>query len=157
MFKKGIEKIISVGRTDYPKFLYTMDEFYGSRALFFIQTNRINLKFLTGILNSKIVHFWLYHKGKKQGEQLQVDKEPLLQIPIVKTDNKQTENTIIKCVEEIIDLHKQLQTVSLPNQKEQLENRIKFLENKIDGVVFGLYKLTECDMKIIKGSYNEVN
>jgi adenine-specific DNA-methyltransferase len=149
MFKNGIEKVISVGRTDCPKFLYTTKEFYGSRALFFIQTNRMNLKYLTGLLNSSLIYFWLYHKGKKQGEQLQVDKEPLLQILLIKTENKEIENTIIKCVDEIIELHKQLKFISLASQKERIENRIKFLENKIDEIVCGMYGVNLKDIAMV--------
>ncbi|EAJ2693149.1 class I SAM-dependent DNA methyltransferase, partial [Campylobacter coli] len=47
-FKKGEEKIISQVRCIEPIFVYSNENFYGSRALFFIQTCRINLKYLTG-------------------------------------------------------------------------------------------------------------
>ncbi|MDR1998098.1 MAG: N-6 DNA methylase [Candidatus Margulisbacteria bacterium] len=143
------KKIISLRKTARPCFTYTDFPCYVSQTYFSIKPQDINLKYLTGLLNSSLVNFWLYHKGKKQGEQLQVDKEPLLQIPIVKTDDKQVENTIIKCVDEIIALKKQLQGVSLANQKEQIENRIKFLENRIDEVVFKLYGLVDDDIKIV--------
>jgi adenine-specific DNA-methyltransferase len=142
------EKIFSQRKTEQVSFTYTNGDCYVSRAFLIIKTNRINNKYLTGILNSSVVNFWLYHKGKKQGEQLQVDKEPLLQVPLIKTDDKDTENTIIKCVDEIIELNKQLRTVSLANQKEQIENRIKFLENKIDGIVCGMYGVDMKDVKI---------
>ncbi|EIL2848447.1 Eco57I restriction-modification methylase domain-containing protein, partial [Campylobacter coli] len=66
-FKKGEEKIISQVRCIEPIFVYSNENFYGSRALFFIQTCRINLKYLTGVLNSKLIAFWLKHKGKIQG------------------------------------------------------------------------------------------
>ncbi|MFH5281708.1 Eco57I restriction-modification methylase domain-containing protein, partial [Campylobacter jejuni] len=57
-FKKGEEKIISQVRCIEPIFVYSNENFYGSRALFFIQTCRINLKYLTGVLNSKLIAFW---------------------------------------------------------------------------------------------------
>lgn len=50
-----------------------------------IKSNRINLKYLTGILNSKVTYFWLRHKGKMQGDLFQVDKAPILEIPIFKS------------------------------------------------------------------------
>ncbi|EAI9296910.1 class I SAM-dependent DNA methyltransferase, partial [Campylobacter coli] len=82
-FKKGEEKIISQVRCIEPIFVYSNENFYGSRALFFIQTCRINLKYLTGVLNSKLIAFWLKHKGKIQGNLFKIDKEPLLNIPVV--------------------------------------------------------------------------
>lgn len=142
------EKIISLRKTVKPYFTYTDFPCYVSQTYFSIKPQDINLKYLAGLLNSKVVYFWLYHKGKKQGEQLQIDKEPLLQIPIVKTDNKEIENAIIKYVDTIIDLKKQSQGISLAREKEQIEDRIKFLENKIDEVVCGLYGVGEEEIKI---------
>ncbi len=84
-FKEG-PKIISGSRVDGVQFLYTEKEFYGSRALNFIKTNRINLKYLVGILNSSLSFFWLKNKGKLLGKLLQIDKEPLLGIPICVAD-----------------------------------------------------------------------
>lgn len=53
------------------------------RKLFFvIKTNRINQKYLTAIFNSSVVTFWLKNKGKMQGDLFQVDKAPILEIPI---------------------------------------------------------------------------
>ena len=63
IFKKG-DKIISATRTLQPAFTYTTDEFYGSRALNFIKSNRINLGYLSAIFNSKLSYFWLKYMGK---------------------------------------------------------------------------------------------
>ncbi|MDR2430643.1 MAG: N-6 DNA methylase [Candidatus Margulisbacteria bacterium] len=144
------EKILSLRKASVQKFCYSCTADYVSLSINVLKPQDINLKYLTGLLNSSLIYFWLYHKGKKIGEQLQVDKEPLLQIPLIKTENKEIENTIIKCVDEVIELNKQLRTVSLANQKEQIENRIKFLENKIDEIVYKLYDLSGEDIKIIE-------
>ena len=64
----------------------------------------INQKYLTGLLNSKLINFWLYHKGKRQGEQLQIDKAPLLEIPLINKENEQ----VIKNVDLLIELNKKL-------------------------------------------------
>ena len=36
------------------------------------KSDRINLKYLTALLNSKLVTFWLKYKGKIQGDNYQV-------------------------------------------------------------------------------------
>ncbi|HNL08440.1 MAG TPA: Eco57I restriction-modification methylase domain-containing protein, partial [Chitinophagales bacterium] len=61
-----------------PIFTYTDFDCYVSQTFFVIQSDRINLKYLTGLLNSKLVEFWLRRKGKMQGNSYQLDKEPLL-------------------------------------------------------------------------------
>ncbi|HED1058027.1 TPA: class I SAM-dependent DNA methyltransferase [Campylobacter jejuni] len=141
-FKKGEEKIISQVRCIEPIFVYSNENFYGSRALFFIQTCRINLKYLTGVLNSKLIAFWLKHKGKIQGNLFKIDKEPLLNIPIVNINSKNEKlaNKLISLVDEIL------------KAKEQDKNaNTQKLENKINSLVYKLYNLNEEEIKIIEG------
>lgn len=79
------EKIISLRKcSDRPTFTYTNFDSYVSQTYFIIKTNRISLKYLTILLNSDLIRFWLRHKGKMQGFNFQVDKKPLLDIPIFK-------------------------------------------------------------------------
>ncbi len=141
-FKKGEEKIISQVRCIEPIFVYSNENFYGSRALFFIQTCRINLKYLTGVLNSKLIAFWLKHKGKIQGNLFKIDKEPLLNIPVVNINSKNEKlaNKLISLVDEILKV------------KEQDKNaNTQELENKINSIVYKFYNLTEEEIKIIEG------
>ncbi|EAL5705572.1 class I SAM-dependent DNA methyltransferase [Campylobacter jejuni] len=141
-FKKGEEKIISQVRCIEPIFVYSNENFYGSRALFFIQTCRINLKYLTGVLNSKLIAFWLKHKGKIQGNLFKIDKEPLLNIPIVNINSKNEKlaNKLISLVDEIL------------KAKEQDKNaNTQELEKKINSLTYKLYNLTEEEIKIIEG------
>ena len=63
-------------------FTYTDFPTYVVQTYYVIQTNRLNLKFLTCLLNSKLIEFWLKYNGKMQGSQFQVDKTPLLEVPI---------------------------------------------------------------------------
>lgn len=79
------EKILSVRKCAIPSFSYTDFDCYVSRAFFSIKSTRINQKYLAAILNSKLVAFWLKHKGKMQGFQYQIDKDPLVNIPIAIT------------------------------------------------------------------------
>lgn len=77
------EKIVSLRKcVEKPCFSYNDFDCYVPAMYYVIQTSRWNMKFLTGLLNSKLVAFWLRHKGKMQGENYQVDKEPLLGIPL---------------------------------------------------------------------------
>lgn len=81
------EKIISVRKCIEPTFAYSNLPNYFSATFYIIKSNRINLKYLTTFLNSKIVYYWLKNEGKMQGNNFQVDKDPLLKIPIYKPDN----------------------------------------------------------------------
>lgn len=120
-----------------PIFTYTDFDCFVSQTFFVIQSDRINLKYLTGLLNSKLVAFWLRKKGKMQGNVYQLDKEPLLEIPIYKPADKDA-NEIAKLVDKIISLKQQ--------GKDSSEQ-----EKKIDELVYKLYDITADEQKIIEG------
>ncbi len=121
-----------------PIFTYTDFECFVSQTFFVIQSNRINLKYLTGLLNSKLVAFWLRKKGKMQGNAYQLDKEPLLEIPIYQPADKDA-NEIAKLVDKIISLKQQCKDSS-----EQ--------EKKIDELVYKLYDITPNEQIIIEAN-----
>ncbi len=151
------EKIFSLRKTKYVSFTYTDFPCYVSRAFLIIKPGNINLKYLTGFLNSKLVNFWLYYKGKKQGEQLQVDKAPLLELPIYKPDDKngdeiKAQEEIIKTVDMIIGINKRLSNVKLDSEKDLLGKQIKALEDKIDNIIYKIYRITEEEKKIVERS-----
>ncbi|EDO9285660.1 class I SAM-dependent DNA methyltransferase [Campylobacter coli] len=136
-FESG-EKIVSVRKCIEPIFSYLNNEAYVMLSLNVIKTQRINVKYLTGLLNSKLVAFWLKHKGKMQGNNYQIDKEPLLNIPIVDTNskNKKLADELINLVDEILKV------------KEQDKNaNTQELENKINSLTYKLYNLTEEEIK----------
>lgn len=151
-FKSG-PKIICGIRTLKPSFYFTEEEYYGSRALNFIKTERIDLRYLTGILNSNLVYFWLKNKGKRLGDLLQVDKGPLLNIPIHLTDDKNKQKEIIKLVEKITALNKELQKLHPIMDEEEYnlkKEAIEKTDREIDGKVYELYGLGEEERKIIE-------
>ena len=167
-FINGNEKIISQVRCEIPTFVYSTKNFYGSRALFFIQTNRVKMKYLLGILNSKPIAFWLKHKGKMQGNLFKIEKENLLNIPIpqITESNQPLCDEIIKCVEKILEIkacHTERELVSqnteskkdfspfskAQNDKSDSTLDTSKLESKIDSLVYKLYNLTNDEIEII--------
>ncbi|ELT5628123.1 Eco57I restriction-modification methylase domain-containing protein [Campylobacter coli] len=141
-FFTGSPRIVALRKcVGEPKFSYVDFDCYVSATFYVIKTQRINVKYLTAILNSKLVAFWLKHKGKMQGNNYQIDKEPLLNIPIVDTNskNKKLADELINLVDEIL------------KAKEQNKNaNTQELENKINSLVYKLYNLTEEEIKIIE-------
>jgi hypothetical protein len=136
-FFKG-EKIIAVRKCLQPVFTYTDFDCYVSAAFYIIKTGRINLKYLTALLNSKLIAFWLKHKGKMQGENYQIDKEPLLALPIKKIPNEQ-QQLFIDLVDKIIAA-----------KKENPKAYSIALEREIDRLVYQLYDLTDEEITIVE-------
>ncbi|HEC2372260.1 TPA: Eco57I restriction-modification methylase domain-containing protein [Campylobacter jejuni] len=142
-FFTGSPRIVALRKcVGEPKFSYVDFDCYVSATFYVIKTQRINVKYLTAILNSKLIAFWLKHKGKMQGNNYQIDKEPLLNIPIVtiNSKNQKIADELINLVDEIL------------KAKEQDKNaNTQELENKINSLVYKLYNLTEEEIKIIEG------
>lgn len=142
-FFTGSPRIVALRKcVGEPKFSYVDFDCYVSATFYVIKTQRINVKYLTAILNSKLIAFWLKHKGKMQGNNYQIDKEPLLNIPIVtiNSKNQKIADEFINLVDEIL------------KAKEQDKNaNTQELENKINSLVYKLYNLTEDEIKIIEG------
>lgn len=127
---------------DKPIFTYVDFDCYVTSTFFIIQTSRIDLKFLTGLLNSKLIEFWLKHKGKMQGNNYQIDKEPLMNIPIPKITkyNKPLCDKIITLVEEILTI-----------KAKDSHCNTSHLESHIDKLVYKLYDLNNKEIQIIEG------
>jgi adenine-specific DNA-methyltransferase len=148
-FFKG-EKIIALRKCVEPTFTYTDFDCYVSAAFYVIKTNRFNMKYLTGLLNSKLIAFWLKHKGKMQGNIYQIDKEPLLNIPIppITPQNQPLADQIVQKVQEILTLTQSSDYET--NQEKQ--QKVKELEKEIDQLVYKLYDLTEDEIAIIENN-----
>ena len=97
------------------------------------------MRFLTGVLNSQLVTYWLRHKGKMQGALYQVDKEPLLNIPLPQPGSCD-EKPIIALVDKILAAKKENPAVDTSKW-----------EAEIDEKVFDLYDLTPDEREIVKG------
>ncbi len=148
-------KIISLRKTPKPYFTYADFPCYVSQTYFVLKPSDMNLKYLTGLLNSILVFFWLKHRGKRQGEQLQIDKAPLLDIPICKPGNDKEEQEIIRLVDAIRELTKKKQDVKLDSEKEIFNKQINAYEERIDQEVYKLYGITKEEQKIIEENLNK--
>lgn len=81
-FFKG-ERLLVQRKCPYkPSFVFVDFDSYVNRTFIPLKTNRMDLKYLSGLFNSKLCSFWLKHKGKLQGDNFQVDKDPIMGIPI---------------------------------------------------------------------------
>ena len=135
-FKPG-PKIVWAARTEGKKFSYTEEQFYGSRNIFFINSNRISLKYLSALLNSKLFFFYMSERLKHTGDLLQLDKNQFLKIPIFVADEIEK---LEKIVEDIICLKKKNQNTDL-------------LEKEIDQLIYALYDLNDDEILIVERAH----
>lgn len=139
------EKIVAPQRSKTNTFGYNNIPWYASADVYFITSPKegYNLKFLLGVLNSNIIYLWLYNRGKRKGEMLELYQEPLSHIPIPKITPKNKKE--LEQIEKIVDQ-------ILFAKKENNDSDTKNLEKEIDQLVYGLYGLTPEEIGIIENS-----
>ena len=134
------EKIVSLRKcVERPCFSFSDFDCYVPAMYYVIKSSRWDMKFLTGVLNSKLVAFWLRHKGKMQGSNYQVDKEPLQRIPLPIVSPAQ-QQPIINLIDTI-----------LSTKKTKPQADTSELENEIDNLIYNLYGLSNDEIKIVEG------
>jgi predicted type IV restriction endonuclease len=107
-----------------------------------------NEKFLLGILNSNTGNYLLdLIRGLNN---IDLNPECLKSIPIPKNVSEEQQKQIIKHVDLLLQLNKDMQTARLPERKEQIQARIGYCEDKVNAIVYELYGLSEEEIGIIE-------
>jgi len=116
-----------------------------------LKDNNYAYKSILGILNSNLIGWYFRKKFQISGDDTfpQIMIRDILQFPIPEIDAK-IQNEIVKIVDLLLQLNKELQTATVPNQIEQIKSRIGYCEDKINEIVYELYGLTEEEVMIIE-------
>jgi len=78
------EKIVTPYRSNTLRFALTSEPWYASRDVYYIVRRKpdVSLKYILALLNSTLYYKWLYYRGKRKGEMLELYAKPLKEIPI---------------------------------------------------------------------------
>lgn len=140
-------KIVAPYRSKYNTFGYNEVPWYAGSDVYYIteKDSAIQLKYVLAILNSKLCYLWLYNKGKKKGEVLELTGQPLEEIPI-KRISREEQESFIKIVNKILNI------TSLNNylEKYSYKKEVDDYKRKIDCMVYRLYGLTKEEIKIVE-------
>ena len=140
-------KITVPYRSEINSFAYNEIEWF-CRSDSYIITSKdsdVELKYIVALLNSRLYYTWLYHKGKRKGETLELFQVPLSEIPIKKI-SKTDQKTFISIVDKILAITKD---EHYPNNEDK-QGQVKELERQIDKMVYELYMLTPEDEAAVK-------
>lgn len=142
-----------------PAFLFDSTGMFANNSVWIIPKND---KYLLGILNSKIGWFLIskYCTEIQNGYQLiyeYLSKIPIKQIDFTNPSEKKKHDEIVKHVETMLKLNKELRKAKLAAEQEQIKQRITYTDKKIDALVYELYGLTEEEIKIVEYKSNNIN
>jgi adenine-specific DNA-methyltransferase len=137
-------KIVCHQRSKLNTFGYNECDWYASADVYYITNPKggYQIKYLLGLLNSKLIYIWLYNKGKRKGESLELYQKPLSEIPIFKAE-VQDQNDVIDIVENIIN-----------SKDNTISDDYNSNVEKLDMIIYKLYNLSESEIKYIESFYH---
>lgn len=118
-------------------------------------SDKFSLKFILGIVNSKLINFWI---KSSFGDLLEIKINQLQEIPIPKINfsnkiEKQKYDESVKSVDRMLKFNKDLQKLDPGLDKEEYEElkvKIDSLDKEINEKVYNLYNLTPEEVKIVE-------
>lgn len=135
------EKIVVPQRSKTNTFGFNSVLWYSSADVYYIKSksDKFLLKYLLGLLNSKLFFIWISNKGKRKGDMLELYQQPLSEIPI-KNVEMGIQFSISNFVDSIIYLKSDNKDSS-------------YLEKKLDIIFYKIYNLSYNEVKIIDSNF----
>ena len=134
---------------------------FGSTNLILIRKefeNIYNYEIVCALLNSKLINFY-YVKNFTNASNLTVNisKTFLEQIPLPKIDlnnqsDKEIHDKLVNLVDNMIEINKKLHSEKNPDVVTMLRRQVEAIDGEIDRLVYGLYQLTEEDIKVVENN-----
>jgi uncharacterized protein YaaR (DUF327 family) len=112
--------------------------------------------YILGILNSKLMDFVYSLMNPEKGEALaevkkqHVENLPIRMIDFENPDDVKRHDKMVKLVEQMLDLHKKLNTAKIPDEKTRIQRQIDSTDRQIDNLVYSLYGLTADEIAIVE-------
>jgi hypothetical protein len=116
--------------------------------------------YLLGIINSRLSEFFwkiMFADFKTSFPQVTIfslEQLPIHQIELSKRSGKVKHDKMIRLVERMLGLHKELAKAKSDNDKTLLQRQISSTDRQINTLVYDLYGLTKDEIKLIEESYS---
>jgi hypothetical protein len=117
-----------------------------------------DLRYMLGLLNSKLLAWFFPNVSAPfRGGWMSANRQFLSQLPIrvidlTKTADQALGGRMVKLVEQMLALHRQLAAARTPQEKTAFTRQITATAAQIDRLVYDLYGLTDDEIKIVKGA-----
>ncbi|ADD09141.1 Eco57I restriction-modification methylase domain-containing protein [Candidatus Aciduliprofundum boonei] len=144
----------------FPDIALRMQATYDDKAFYCVNTAYIipvGDKYLLGILNSKMVHFYYANiTSTIRGGYMRFIRQYLEMIPIrvldlSKPEERRMHDEIVNYVGRMLELHRELGEARLPGEKERIKRQIDGIDRAIDSLVYRIYGLTDEEIRIVEG------
>ncbi len=111
-----------------------------------------NLRFVTGVLNSRLMYFYYRTTFKTiHVQNKELASLPLPSIELSNANDQKKHDRMVELVETMLDLNKKLPEAKTDHNKNLIQRQIDYTDNQIDKLVYELYDLNEEEIKIVEG------
>ena len=117
-----------------------------------ITSDAYNIKFVLGILNSKLITFYHFNSSPNafKGAFPKVLVKDILNFPLPRISETARHDKMVTLVDKMLDWHKQLP--GLAGEARRIVNaRIERTDREIDELVYALYGLSEDEVRVVEG------
>jgi len=125
-------------------------------SMIIYNSKKYPIKFILGLLNSKLISYWFNMKFNKLQRSLfpQFKVKELEQFPILKDANKTDIAKVITLVDKMLSLNRRLNEIGdkKTDERARVEEEIKKTDAEIDELVYKIYRITEEEKRIIEES-----
>jgi len=157
--KLGVKEKVLLRKTGYPIYAtYDDSGIFPEQSLYFLFNNKthLSLKYITALINSKLFQFCYWHRlvtnrdSTPQLKKVDLDRFPVFIVNLKDNEEKSIHDEIVRLVDTLLELNKELRKTSRPDEIDRLKNNITYSENRIDELIYKLYGLNKNDISIIE-------
>lgn len=109
------------------------------------------LKYLSGILSSKLINFWCINYLADDMNQSHLERIPIRTIDFSNPAEASAHEKMVGLVNQMLELHKSKAAAKTQSEIELYERQIQSVDGEIDRLVYELYGLTKEEIKIVEG------
>jgi len=127
-----------------------------NKAVIILMGNKISNKYLLGLLNSKLIGFYVFNSTEKGKQRLfpRISLKSIKTLPLKKdfknNKEKNIQDEIVKQVELLLKLNKELVKETFHPKMEEIKRMIKHIEKSVDEKVYRLYDISIEEQELIE-------
>ncbi len=113
-------------------------------------------EYILGLLNSRVLDFYLksisttLRGGFFRYFTQFVERLPVCPINFSNPVDRARHDHLVELVQRMLDLHKQLATARIPDDKQRLQRQLAATDQQIDALVYELYELTAGEIQLVE-------
>ncbi len=156
-FSKGPRIVIREITGERLNCAYTDTDHMPNKAVIVFRSDTVNLKFLLGLLNSKLIAKYVESTTEKGKQRLfpRISLRSVRTLPIPKLDlnnraDKSRHDKLVLLVEKMLVLMPKLRAAASESEKATLQNAVTATDRQIDQLVYELYGLTPEEIALVE-------